>query len=577
MKHLFSILFFSLICFSSITTYLSAESRNNTVIFTSKDDYYYSLAEEISTKEGIPIYQTFEEVAEAQPVFLLWVIAPDKLSETVLMDFSSKLKQLDTSIAIGIISGKTIEDARGLWKESSLIPINNYAIINGTKKNKIEPQIISGGDEQINNIELTMENILRVLKNADAIQVSLEGAASLWFDKSLGITVKSADIPKLGGCIIQNYGCSTFRPWEGNSIALECISKGAVAYCGFVYSSIAGSRFGDYTDISTIYTWDKFPLGCFVQIQNNAAIQSYANAPHYFMLGDPRIYCKNEAPYEIISDETSGNTRTIQLINVKSGLIPIYIENGAKYEFVCIPGLTSSTMDSSYFNSRLQMIDINTDKYITIDNNNDTITIELHKKALFIQRISSYIVDFLDSIFTHNQGSSLSMFITLPLLILYIVGIIRKCYTNHQLAVAWAFGTTAALISLFYILMRSSYVVVTNIPVKVNWYYIFSVFVSTGYGELLYVRTNKLKGKIIAVLAANLNTFVTFIIFICVLIIKLVFIGNTFSINQPSYPWLSSLKELIAGGVVIFAAYYLFNKLLMFRSRVKLGSEVDAI
>jgi uncharacterized MnhB-related membrane protein len=577
MKNLIYTLFIAIICLNSITASASTKSKNETVILSSKDDSYYSLAEEISEKEGIPIYQTFEEVGESHPVFLLWVIAPDKLSETVLMDFSNQLKQLDTSISVGIISGKTIKDARNLWKGASQIQTNDFAIINGTKKNKIEPEIIARDDDQLQNMELTMKNILTVLQDADAVQISLEGAAGLWFDKSLGIAVRPADIPELGANIIQNYGCSTFRPWEENSIALECIEKGAVAYCGFVYSSIAGTRFGDYTDISTIYTWNKFPMGHLVQIQNHAAMQSYADAPHYFIMGDPRIYCKNGAPYEIKSDEVSGNIRTIQLTNVKPGLIPIYIEDGAGYEFVSIPGLTSSAMDSSSFNSRLQMIDINADKYIVIDNDNDVVTIELHRKALFIQRISSYIVGFLDSSFTQNQGSSMPILIALPLLILYSVGIIRKCYTRRQHTAALAFGSTAALISLLYILMRSSHVIITNIPVKVNWFYIFSIFVSTGYGELLYVRASKLKGKIIAVLAANLNTLATFIIFVCAHLIKLILFGNTFSINQPGYPWLSSLKELIVGGIIVFAAYYLFNKLPMFRTSVRPVSEVNSI
>lgn len=253
---------------------------SKTVILSSPNDPYYTLAEEISEAERVPIFQTLEDAAEAGPVFLLWVIAPGNLSESVLMDFSAKLKEFEASISVGIISGKTIEDARGLWKGPTQVPSGDYAIINGTKENKIEPQIISGGEGQNGNTELTMDNILTALQCSDAVQISLEGAAGSWFDQSLGITIKSENIPELDGCIIQNYGCSTFKPWAENSIALECISKGAAAYCGFVYSSVAGTRFGDYIDISTVYTWDKFPLGHLVQLQNHAAMQSYADMPH---------------------------------------------------------------------------------------------------------------------------------------------------------------------------------------------------------------------------------------------------------------------------------------------------------
>jgi hypothetical protein len=130
------------------TTALAAgdETISETAILSSLNDPYYALAEEISETEGISIYQTLEDAAEAKPVFLLWVAAPENLSESVLMDFSAKLKNLDSSISVGIISGQTIEDARGLWRGSTQVPVSEYSIVNGTKENKIEPQIISGSN-----------------------------------------------------------------------------------------------------------------------------------------------------------------------------------------------------------------------------------------------------------------------------------------------------------------------------------------------------------------------------------------------------------------------------------------------
>jgi hypothetical protein len=551
------------------------EPSTETVILSASDDPYYSLAEEISDTEGYPIYQTFENAAEARPVFLLWVVAPENLSESVLMDFSAKLKELDTSISIGIISGKTIEDARGLWKGSTQLSISNYAIINGTKKNKIEPKIISGYDSQTSSTELTMKNIQSILQHAGAIQISLEGAAGLWFDQSLGITVKSKDIPEMDGCIIQHYGCSTFRPWAENSIALACISKGVAAYCGFVYPSITGTRFGDYTDISIINTWNKFPLGHLVQLQNHAAMQNYADIPHYFMLGDPRIYCRSEAPYETVSDKTNGNTRIIKLSNVKSGLIPVYIEDGAGYNFISVPGLASSAMENDYFNSRIQIIDINSDKYIVIDNDSDTVTIELWKEAPFFQNVVNKITGFLDSVIMQNQGSSLPMLIALPLLILLLIGMLRKRFTGRQLIVALIFGTTVMLIAMLFTVSRSGHVVITNIPIKINWFYLAGIFIYTGFGELIFINAKNPKSKFIAVLVANLNLLVSFLLFAGAFLIQQFIFGNTFSINKFGYPWLLMLKELITGIVLYYTLYYLYNKLLVFRRKANPASETD--
>jgi hypothetical protein len=387
--------------------------------------------------------------------------------------------------------------------------------------------------------------------------------------------VKSEDIPELDGCIIQNYGCSTFRPWAENSIALKCISKGAAVYCGFVYSSVAGTRFGDYTDIITVYTWDEFPLGHLVQLQNHAAMQSYADAPHYFMLGDSRIYCRSEAPYEIVSDEISGDTRTIKLSNVESGLLPIYIEGGAGYKFVSVQGLTSSGMDSDFFNSRLQMIDINSDKYIVINNDSETVTLELQKDSPLIQTVFNNITGFLDSVITQNQGSSQPFLLALPLLILLAVGLIRKRYSVRQLFAAMIFGTAAALIPLCYALIRAGHVTVSNIPIKINWFFIAGIFICTGYGELLYARAKKRTRRIIAVLAANLNTLISILIFAAGLLIKQLIAAGTFSINKPGYPWLFMFEELIAGIILYFALYYLYNKLPVWQRKTKPVSEVE--
>ncbi len=577
MKRLVFLILLAVIFSMSGTTSIAAgnETFAETVIFSLSDDPYYTLAEEISETEGISIYQTFKDVAEARPVFLLWVVAPENLSENVLMDFSAKLKELGTSISVGIISGKTINSARELWKGSSQIPVNNYAIINGTKKNKIEPQIICSGDGQTDNIELTKDNILTAMQNSDTVQISLEGAAGSWFDQSMDITVKSESIPELDGCIIQNYGCNTFRPWAENSIAFACVNKGASAYCGFVYSSVAGTRFGDYTDISTIYTWDKFPLGHLIQLQNHAAMQSYANVLHYFMLGDPRIYCRSEAPYEIVSDETSSNARIIKMSNVESGLIPIYIEDGAGYDYIRIQGLTSSVLDSNNFNSRLQMIDINEDKYIVIDNDSEMLTIELQRQAPFFQTVANNILCFLDSIFTQNQGSSQPMLFALPFFTLFMTGLIRKRYCRHQLIAALIFGAVIAGVAVTYILIRANSITVTNIPVKLNWFFITGIFIYTGYGELLYSRTKKLKGRLKAVLVANFNTLVSFLVLAGGLLVRRLIASETFSINKPGYPWFFTFEALIVGVVLYFILYYLYNKLPLCQRKTKPASEVE--
>lgn len=560
-NELIFIILFVVIAFfnNNVTTYAGSQTGSDTVILSSKDDLYYSLAEEISATEGIPIFHTLEDAAVAKPVFLLWVTEPENLTENLLVNFSKELKNLSSMISVGIISGENIEDARSLWTDVKRISNNDFVIVNGTKKNKIDPEIIDNTGMQ----PLTKEDLLDALKRAGIIQISMEGTAESWFDQSLHITVKDTDIPDLDACIIQHYGCSTFRPWVDNSIALACIGKGAVAYCGFVYSSVAGTRFGDYTEISPLYSWDKFPLGHLVQIQNHAAMQSYADIPHYFMLGDPRIYCSSEMPYNVIRDNVADEKRRITLSGLPSGLIPIYIQDGAEFAYVSVSGLSSSSMDSKYFNRYIQMIDINNDKYLIIDNESDTITIELKKEAPALWSLTSNTVSFLDAIIMANQGSRLSILLAIPLLILLVIGITRKRYLKRDLIAGSVLAGTVSFITLCYVLIRAENIAVSNIPVSINWTFILSIFIFTGYGELLYIRAKKLKRKVLAVLTANLYTLVTFIIFAGAMVIQLVVFGGTSGINKPGYPHVFALKELLAGCVFYSLLYFIYSKIII--------------
>lgn len=53
------------------------------------------------------------------------------------------------------------------------------------------------------------------------------------------------------------------------------------------------------------------------------------------------------------------------------------------------------------------------------------------------------------------------------------------------------FGTAAALITPFYILIRSEQVTDTNIPVKIDWFIKAGIIIIAEYEELLYAGANK--------------------------------------------------------------------------------------
>lgn len=530
-----------------------------TVILSSPEDPYYPLAEEISQKETIPVYRSLKEAAESEPTYLLWVASPDFLSEKAVMEFSEGFRSMKSVPAVGIISGKTIEDAKRLWKGTVQIPVENYTRIIGRKTGKIEPGIFAGSGAQISSITYTKENILSALQQTDVVQISMEGGAQSWFDQSEGIVIKYSDLPTIHSAVVQNYGCNTFRLWNKNSIAMEVISKGAIAYLGFVYTSVPGTRFGDYTDITLLNSWEKFPIGQIAQIQNRAAMQSYARTPHFFLLGDPRIYISATMPYLVTRDEVIDDTRFIELSNVESGIIPIYIENGAEYDNVNVNGVTSAAMQEQYFNSQLQMINIRQDKYILLENKNTSITMELKKTSPFSQVVLENTVKFIDSIFIDSQGTTLPALLTLPVLILVIIIGIRKKFSGCEIVAAGLGGTGFVLIAAAYFLLRQDQINITNIPVALNGWFLVGVFIFTATSGLFFMRANNIPQRILAVIPAMTYTVVTFAILTGASMIRQVLVGETSGINKAGYPLTAVTVRMAVGFVFYYLVFLLID------------------
>ena len=541
------LLFFSLLTGLYPAKAVVSKSEKITVLLSSPNDPYYPLAEEISAAEGIPIYHSLAEAAAVRPVFLLWVAVPYSFSEEVLLDFSREIKALDVSISTGILTGSSLSEARGLWRGAVQVPAEETLIANGTKQGKVDPELIfTSGDQSVSQM-LSKEDLLSGLAKADAAQISLEGAADVWFEEPLEITISAADLPGLDGKIIQHYGCSSFRPWAVNSIALGCINRGAAAYSGFLFPSISGSRFGDYTEFSYVNTWEKFPLGHLILIQNRTAMQVYADSGHYFLLGDPRIYSQAQQPYTISSDEVSGDRRTLQLRDVPAGLVPVFIEDGAGYDYVNVPDLTFTTQKSIWFNSLLQMIEINADKYVLLNNPQaGDLQIELRKNTPILQTFAQGIQNFGDKILAQNQAVGLLPVLYALVLVLLLVGYLRKRYTLRQALNGLAVGIVLALLFIFYSFLRKDKLLITNIPVSINWFYAPGIPLFTLYGWLRFQQAKKPLGKALSVLWANLNSLATLLLFGVGTVIPRLVVGNHSGINKIGFPSTFVLLELLA-------------------------------
>jgi len=71
-------------------------------------DPYCALAQEIAGQEGLPLAHTLDEVLAQDPVFVLWVGSPGRLSDESLVDFALVMCDRPSIISPGITTGSTL-------------------------------------------------------------------------------------------------------------------------------------------------------------------------------------------------------------------------------------------------------------------------------------------------------------------------------------------------------------------------------------------------------------------------------------------------------------------------------------
>lgn len=556
-----------LICLFSLHPIdIIAQSGGKTVILSDSLDPYYPLALEISNAENIEIFQEQSQMNRLNPDFILWVASPGKLTEKNLAGLAQSRHEKQINIPIGIISGKKINDARYLWENRNFKPNEQFVIFNGTSEsNRIAPKILKYRYNTFDTLVLNKSNFINELKNAEYLQVSLHGAPRSWFDEQSKFEIKYNELPALKKCVIQSLACNNFRPWVENSIALESINKGAILFSGFIYSPISGSKIGGYDGLNFRYTWDEFPVGTIVQIQNQASLRTYARFPHYFMFGDPRMAFNDRPPYDVYYDSTINDRRVIKLKNAKTGFLPVKISEGENYDFISISGKIKHSSNDLFFDKRIECIDLNGNKYVLFENTSDSVTIELSKTAPLLWTIKEIILDFIDTTISLHQYTGLNIILGGLFLVLMVTGFLRGRITkSHVLRGAVISLLMATLIGAL-CLIRWNNINITSKELDFNvflfvidWFLLFS-------GALLFLRAKSGLSKIGASAVPFLPGYLFAIVF-SLIIPALEFItqiGNErIDFMKSGYPGNVMLVEAILGSLVFFIILSIIERVI---------------
>ena len=484
---------------------------SKTVVLADPHDAYYALAEEIAQRDEAHLAGSLEEALGLDPEFLLWVVSPSHLSDTVLVDFGLAMGARESAIAVGVISGSTMEKARGLWLRSSEVQGRLVVAANAANPSgNISSGITVFGPGGTTYHPLTLATLTRYLQRADYLTFTGHGGRThlkLYPD----VLLHPDDVPELSSIVVGTASCNTFRIWEEDSIALAFVDRGAAAYAGFAYSPNEGYLIGEFSGVPLRYTWPEFPIGHVVQVQNEGALQGFASFPYYFMLGDPRLALQSDAPYRVVADREGGDVRTLSYADAPAGFIPVQIPRGAGYTFVEVPGVTSAWEGDPFYNARLQMINIGEDKYVLLKHAGGDFTLILRQAPPWYWPVLDFFADSLDHVLLYldpTGGDVVGLFLG-GLAWLTILSLLRRVEGGKLKLLASALsGAVFAAMHASYAFARLGDVTITSKIVQFGPLSLVGTFLVTGAGAFLFLNSRSWRVKAVALALATMPVWV---------------------------------------------------------------------
>ncbi|MBN1535581.1 MAG: hypothetical protein JW908_02530 [Anaerolineales bacterium] len=482
------------------------------VVLAEHEDPYYSLAEEIAAAEDAPLLPNLPEALAYQPTYLLWVVSPGFLSDEVMIEFGMTMKQKQPfAISTGIITGSTMEQARELWQRAGQVGNQTFVAVNAPNRSAHldEGQILTVSAGQVTRNPLTREKFIQTLQTADYLTFTGHGGKGfLGLDKD--IMIKADDIPTLDNIVIATVSCQTLRVWNDESIARKMIDQGAAAYSGFVFSPNEGYVIGEFNKLPFRYTWPDFPIGHVLQVQNRGTLLGFAHFPFHFLLGDPRIAFQSEPPYQWIEVHRQGEVRFLSFRDVPSGVIPIHIVDGSGYNFIEAPGITSASQGDFIYNSRLQMVNINQDKYVLLVHRGGDLTLKLRPTAPWYWYPIDFLLDSLDFTYIYTQqtgGDILSLVFSVIPLIWVTWQMYKKRIAWKKIRLTLIIGLGIAVLQGIYVMIRLPHVTITSKVVVFSPLSLLAAFLLGVLGTLIFIQARTWRGRLIGTVVITFTSW----------------------------------------------------------------------
>jgi hypothetical protein len=482
---------------------MAAETSDSKgVVVADREDPFRPLATEIADDTGYALVDSPAAALQTNPTFVIWVVSPSAVSERDFVAYGQATKDRASIVSMGIITGGTLQEARALWERRRGADNRSVAVIKGRSYDPAAPggRIVTWPEGRRTSRPLTVHAAQQVLQQSDYVTFSGHGSPTALFFEDAG-ALRADDVPQLPPIVIVTSNCSTLQFWHDKSIALSFVDQGTAAYAGFVFDPNAGYLLGAYEGMAFRYTWPDFPVGHVVQVLNRGCGQGFAAFPQYYVIGDPRMALADQPPYEIVEDATSGDQRRIVVRGAPAGVIPIRVPNGAHYRYVQVAGVTAASADDWFYNSRLQMADLNDDKLILLLQSGGDFVVELRPRASALWMAADAVTDSLD----HNLicATSSGAQLILGSIALVVLGWKYRKSGWRTLTSAALTGLAFALLLGIYATLRADDVTITSKPIEFDWLTLLGCFLLVTSGCLLYLNARRWWGEVVGLLIAT--------------------------------------------------------------------------
>lgn len=555
-----------------------AASPAETVVLCDPSDPYYPLAQEIARAEQLPIFPAWADALAQDPLYILWVAAPQSLSDPVMARAGLALKKHGALPALGVITGSSRDEARALWRRgmlrrqqaaqgAALAPQWLYAA-NGEypAAGILRPQLLAlenGAPQPVRPLDAA--SLSAALAQADHLTFTGHGGGRyLAISEEVQFTAK--DLPDLPLVTVSTGSCQTFRPWVDDSLLIGFIDRGAAAYAGFVFSPMEGYLMGEFRELPFRYTWPEFPIGRVAALQSQGTLRGFAGFPYYYLAGDPRIPLNARPPYNLLADDQRSGWRELAYSDTPAGLVPVRVPGGAVYRYVEVPGVSAAATDDLFFNARVQAMPAQGDLYILFTHAGGPFRIRLRQAPPLHWRITRPLLDAFDDVtlFSPQNGGDVLMIIA-GLLFLG-AGAWRAWRRRAGLKPGWkrlaleclGAGAVTALALGLYAALRLPHAAVITKPISVSYPWLLGAGLLAAGGMLFYALARTWRGKLVAALVAALPALFPGLFVLAVYAVFNIFLAAP-KVGAGLYSYRMALQPLLAAGVLALAFAGLFR------------------